>query len=65
MSERSAAAELHRELARYSALAWRRDRTEVQCPARHVGRITEACWSILKLRDQVPSERVIRRALAA
>lgn len=65
MSARSAAAALHAALARYSGLGWRRDRIEVKCPARHVGRITEWCWMILKMRDHVPSERVIRRALAA
>ena len=64
MSARSAASTLHAALARYHELGWRRDRIEAQCPARHVGRITEACWSILQQRDHVPSERVIRRALA-
>jgi hypothetical protein len=63
MSARTAAVMLHRELARYASLAWRRDRIEVQCPARHVGRIAEQCWLVFAVRDHVPSERVIRRAL--
>ncbi|MGV7218265.1 hypothetical protein [Bradyrhizobium sp. UFLA05-112] len=65
MSARSAARTLHAALARYRELGWRRDRAEVQCPARHVGTITEACWLILKQRDFAVSARAIRRMLTA
>jgi hypothetical protein len=54
-----AAGQLHRELSRYSASAWRRERLLDQCPARHRWE-----WQALRLRDAVPSTRSIRRVLA-
>jgi hypothetical protein len=63
-SERETARCLRIALLRYRAGAWRRTRVETQCPPRHRGRLVELLWMILKVRDQVPSERTIRRALA-
>jgi hypothetical protein len=65
MSANCAARTLHAALARYHALGWRRDRIEAQCPARHVGRINEWCWQVLRQRDHVVSARAIRRVLTA
>jgi hypothetical protein len=63
MSDRAAAAMLHAKLARYREGAWRRDRVEALPPPRHRGTITELLWCVLKVRDRVPSEMTIRRAL--
>jgi hypothetical protein len=63
LSGRAAASWLHTRLGRYQAGAWRRDRSEALCPARHAGRIEESLWMILKARDVVPSERSIRAVL--
>ncbi|WP_439373160.1 hypothetical protein [Bradyrhizobium sp. DASA03120] len=62
-SSRAAALRLRVALARYREGAWRRQRVEDQCPGRLRGRIEQFCWLILRSRDHVPSERVIRRAL--
>lgn len=64
MTKREQARQLHTALLRYQTGAWRRDRTELICPERHQGKITEVCFVILRLRDRVPSEGAIRRALA-
>ena len=64
MSDRAAATMLRTKLTRYQTGAWRRDRVEALCPARHRGRIDELLWCVLKVRDAVPSERTIRAALA-
>jgi hypothetical protein len=64
MSDRAAATLLRIKLARYREGAWRRDRSEALCPARHRGSITEFCWMVLKVRDAVPSERLIRATLS-
>jgi hypothetical protein len=63
MSERAAATMLRTKLTRYQTGPWRRDRFEALCPARHRGRIDELLWMILRVRDHVPSEMTIRRAL--
>jgi hypothetical protein len=65
MSDRAAAAMLHTKLARYRAGAWRRTRVEAQCPPRHLGRLDELLWQLLRLRDAIPSERLIRLVLSA
>lgn len=63
MSDREAAAFLRVRLSRYREGAFRRDASEVLCPARHRGYLMEYCWMILKVSDYVPSEMTIRRAL--
>ena len=64
MSDRAAAAWLHKKLARYRECAWRRDRVETWCPPRLAGRIEALMWSVLKCSDRVASERLIRNVLA-
>jgi hypothetical protein len=64
MSDRQAAAFLRTRLARYRASAWERDRSEDGCPPRLANRIEASCWRILKCRDAVPSERLVRLVLA-
>jgi hypothetical protein len=63
-SDRQVAKHLHTKLDRNRLGPWRRDRVEVQCPARHRGTITELLWTVLKVRDAVPADRTIRAALA-
>jgi hypothetical protein len=64
MSDRQAATWLRSRLIRYQLGAWRRDRVEATCPARHRGTIAEFCWLTLKAADRIVSERSIRRAIA-
>ena len=64
MSDRAAAKHLHTKLSRYRAGAWRRDRSEALCPARHRGTVNELMWLVLKIRDAIPGDRMIRAALA-
>ena len=65
MKDRPAAAMLRTKLSRYrNEGGWRRDRFEGQCPDRHRGTVTELLWTILKIRDAIPSDRTIRAALA-
>jgi len=64
MSDRAAAAWLLDKLSTYRGGRWRRDKNEVQCPARHRGTITELLWRVLKVRDAIPGDRTIRAALA-
>jgi hypothetical protein len=65
MSDRAAALMLRSKLLRYREGAWRRERTEELCPPRHTGRIEALMWATLKVRDNVPSERLVRAVLAA
>jgi hypothetical protein len=64
MSDRQAAAWLHKKLARYRECAWQRDRVEECCPSRLAGRIDALMWCVLKCSDRLVSEMTIRRALA-
>ena len=64
MSDRQAAAWLHKKLARYRECAWQRDRVEECCPSRLAGRVDGLMWCVLKCSDRVVSEMTIRRALA-
>jgi hypothetical protein len=64
MSDRAAAAWLRTKLSRYRSGAWRRDATELVCPDRHRGIITEVLFCLLKTKDALPSERTIRSVLA-
>jgi hypothetical protein len=65
ISSRRAAHRLHDALVRYACGAWRRERAAPSCPLRHAGRIEAMLWEILRVRDHIPSERVIRRAIDA
>jgi hypothetical protein len=55
---------LRAKLVRYREGAWRRDRSEALCPPRHRGTITELLWCVLRVKDSLPSERLIRLVLA-
>ena len=63
-SDREIARRLRIALLRYREGAWRRTRGEAICPPRHAGRLEATLWSILKVRDHVPSERLIRAVLS-
>jgi hypothetical protein len=62
-SSRSAAHGLRDALLRYREGAWRRECVMESVPSRRLGRLDGHCWSILRARDHIPSERVIRRAI--
>jgi hypothetical protein len=63
-SFRAQAVALHRQLSLYQTTAWRRhERTLDECPAHHIGKITEAFWRSLRLVDHVPSVADLRRKL--
>ena len=64
MKDRPAATILRTKLIRYRETAWQRERVEERCPARHRGTITELIWTVLKVRDAIPSDRTIRAVLA-
>jgi L-asparaginase II len=55
---------IHTALERYAASAWARERALDACPDRHAGTVAACCWTVLRLRDSVPSSRHIRRILA-
>jgi hypothetical protein len=65
VSDNSAAADLVVKLARYRETAWRNDGAEALCPHRHRGTIREFFWMILKARDRLPGERLVREVLRA
>jgi hypothetical protein len=62
-SEREIARQLRIALLTYRNGRWRRDRTEATCPEQHRGKPVQMLWCVLKVRDAVPSEMTIRRAL--
>ena len=62
-SDREAARRLRTALLRYQTSRWRRTRTELGCP-HDADRLDALLWMILRVRDHVPSEMTIRRALA-
>jgi len=65
MSANAAAKYLHDRLGRYHQGRWRRDRIELTCPERHVGKLEAFLWATLKVRDSVlPSARLIRLVLS-
>jgi hypothetical protein len=55
---------LHRELSRYHATAWRRERVYDRCPDRHLGTLHEFLWRVLKTHDHVLAARSLRLVLA-
>jgi hypothetical protein len=59
MSDREAARYLRTALLRYQQGA-----IEATRLARHASKLTALLWMVLKVRDHVPSEMTIRRALA-
>ena len=63
-SGHEAARLLHQALGRYACAAWQRERSAAECPARHVGRLSELCFHILRAVDRVPSEPLIRKIIA-
>jgi beta-lactamase class A len=67
MSDNAAADLLIAKLSLYRATAWQRDRDcdEALCPLRHRGSIRELFWMVLKSRDRLPSERLVREVLRA
>ncbi|PVE22305.1 hypothetical protein DC522_21730 [Microvirga sp. KLBC 81] len=58
------ARELARDLQRYAATGWLRERMHDACPVRHVGKQGELLWRILKARDNPLRPRAIRKILA-
>jgi hypothetical protein len=62
-SQREVARRLRTALLRYQTGRWRRTRTEFTCPE-HRDRLEAVLWSLLKTRDYVPSERLIRAVLS-
>jgi hypothetical protein len=64
LSQREQARRLRSALSIYRDGRWRRDRSELTCPPQHRGKLTAVCWTLLKVRDFVPSERTIRAALS-
>jgi hypothetical protein len=63
LSDREAARRIRTALMRFREGAWRRLRTEALCPESLKGRLEGVLWCVLKVRDYVPSERLIRAAL--
>ena len=64
-SDREIARQLRAALSRYRDGRWRRDRSLPTCPAQHQGKLTALLFCLLKTRDALPSERLIRLVLAA
>ncbi|MET4518123.1 hypothetical protein [Bradyrhizobium sp. I1.7.5] len=67
LSDNAAADVLVAKLSLYRVTAWQRDRDceEALCPHRHRGTIREFFWMILKARDRLPGERLVREVLRA
>lgn len=64
MSLLAQARQVHVELSRYASSAWVLERVFDECPQRHLGRLREFAWRILRTRDHIPSVRALRRTLA-
>jgi hypothetical protein len=64
LSQRETARLLRSRLSVYRDGRWRRDRSELTCPVQHRGKLTAVLWSLLKTRDSLPSERLIRFVLS-
>jgi hypothetical protein len=64
MKHRPGATFLRTKLILYRQGSWQRDRIEPKCPDRHRDTLRELLWTILMVRDAVPSDRLIRAALA-
>lgn len=64
VSDREAARLIRAHLLRYREGRFRRERTRDACPAQHAGKLTALLWCLLKVRDAIPSEMTVRRAIA-
>jgi hypothetical protein len=64
LSHREAARLIRIALVRYRAGRWRRTRADLTYPPEHRGRIEAVLWMILRTRDHVASERLIRAVLS-
>ncbi|MBA4033544.1 MAG: hypothetical protein C0480_02915 [Bradyrhizobium sp.] len=62
-SDRAAADFLRTKLSRYRAGAWRRTASELRSP-HPPEKIETLLWSILRCRDMVPGDRLVRDVLA-
>jgi hypothetical protein len=66
LSARQQAQQVHDALRAYASTAWRRERTLLECPRRHAGKISAHLWAILAAYPSIPAPITIRlRALAA
>jgi hypothetical protein len=63
-SDREVARRLRVALLTYQTGRWRRTRADLTCPKEHAGKLAGVLWAILKVRDFVPSERLIRAVLS-
>ena len=63
LSDREIARRLHTALARYHGGRWRRSRIDPVCP-HEPGTLAATLWAILRCRDHIVSERLIRAVLA-
>ncbi|KRQ01847.1 hypothetical protein AOQ72_10550 [Bradyrhizobium yuanmingense] len=63
-SERETARRLHAALSRFHGGRWRRDRTLAVCPPQYLGSVQQIFFAIFTMHDHVPSDRVVRQALA-
>ena len=63
LSDREIARRLRTAMLRYRDGPWRRDRSELTCPPQHAGKLAGVLWMLLRVRDHVPSDMTIRRAL--
>jgi hypothetical protein len=61
-TDREIARRLHAALSTYRAGRFRRDRNDT-CPIQYRGTLREQLYFLLRVRDHVPSEPAIRRAL--
>ena len=64
MSDRQAAEFLRTKLSRYHSGAWRRHQAENLMPPMLEGRVEAWCWRILRCRDTIPGDRLLRGVLA-
>jgi hypothetical protein len=64
VSDREASRRIREALSRYREGRWRRDRVEALCPQQHAGKLVASLWALLKTKDSLPSERLIRAVLA-
>jgi hypothetical protein len=62
-SDREIARQLRTALARYQCGRWRRTRSEIENPHPRE-RLDAVLWMLLRVRDSIPSERLIRLVLA-
>jgi hypothetical protein len=62
-SQREAARLIRTALQRYRDGRWQRDRADLTCPAQHRDKLTATLWMLLRVRDSLPSEATVRRAL--